>query len=155
MTSFSHTCSARIHAAKRLLVAAAVITLGVILSLLSWTFVLGVAGVMLLALGGYLLLAGLARLLFGGSWRIEADSEALRWSAPRGMGESFELPLAALTRLELRRSIRQGGEGALSYFLVAEDGTQRELSSDSGVDLAALAQALRGLGVEVVEVRQL
>ena len=155
MTSFRHTCSARLHAGKRLLVASVVVVLGVLLSFFWWTFVFGVAGVMLLALGGYLLLAALTRLLFGGRWVIEADRERLLWSAPRGLGESFELPLSSLARLELRRSIRQGGEGAVSYFVVGSDGTQRELSRASGVDLAALAAALRGFGVEVVEVRQL
>ena len=155
MTPFRHTCSARLHAGKRLAVAGIVVLLGVILSFFWWTFVFGVAGVMLLALGAYLLVAALARLLFGGQWVIEADCERLRWSAPRGLGESFELPLSALARVEQRRSIRQGGEGAVSYFLVTQDGAQRELSGTSGVDLSALVTALRAFGVEVVEVRQM
>jgi hypothetical protein len=155
MTTFSHTCSARVHAGKRVLIASSLVVVGILLSFLWWTFVFGVAGVMLLALGGYLLLAALTRVLFGGRWVIEADRERLLWSAPRGLGESFELPLSSLARLELRRSIRQGGEGQVSYFVVSNDGVQRELTTTSGVDLSALAAVLRGLGVEVVEVRQL
>lgn len=117
--------------------------------------VVGLALAIFALAGAVFLCGGIARLLTGGSWQIELNTDGVDWQAPPVAEKSFCYGLEQICSIErrIRRKERKDGSAKekQEYVLISKDGDEHRLTHQSGVDLEAFVEAAKSLGVAFTE----
>ncbi len=111
-----------------------------------------------LILGGLTLFAVIAaksvisRLQSSGEWEIIVDDKMLHWRGPEGIDHSF---IVNFDQIQMVRVTLSDDMNSASYDLLMENGEQKKLSEETGMDFDEFLKALsdRGVKIETVEDR--
>jgi hypothetical protein len=92
---------------------------------------------------------GISLLRSGGKWRIVIDEVGISWSSPNErVDKSFEVKLSEIAKVEIRKEYKKGSETTDSdYLLKLKNGTEINLSANSGICLTEVAEELKRIGV--------
>jgi len=107
--------------------------------------------IVIIVIVGFILYAAqtvLKQLNSTGSWEIIVDDKTLQWNAPRDVEESFIINLDQIKKIE--KTIRNQD----TDYEIKLKGNDEDikLTSDSGVDLDELLEALEVRGVAIDEI---
>ncbi len=134
---------------------------------LIWLFVLskdfspgvviwGLVLLIFMAAGVFFVGVGLMRVFAGGEWRISVVDGAVRWETPWAAEHAFAYAVGDIRCLERRIRTRTRKDGSVKtkvrYYLCGNDGTDHQLSKQSGVDLDEFVAVLTRQGVALDEV---
>ena len=99
---------------------------------------------------------GISLLRSGGKWRILIDETGISWSSPNEkVDKSFEVRLSEISKVKIREEYKKGSEATdLDYFLLLKNGTEINLSANSGICLTEVVEEFEKIGilVEVVQI---
>lgn len=109
---------------------------------------LGLAGLGLMAVGGWYLFQSWQLASVGGEWEIRVDEQSFSWQSPaESLDPSFAVAVSDIDYLD-RSAMRTRGDERPLYHLIMRDKTAIHLNPMSGVDFAALSRHLATLQIE-------
>ena len=111
--------------------------------------VVNLAGVALLAVGGYFLYQSWQLGHNQGTWEIRIDERGITWQSPDdNIDPSFNLSLGEINYVD-KSAEKSPSDPSNVYHVVLHDESAIKLNNTSGVDLDAFVQHLADAGIEV------
>ncbi len=111
--------------------------------------VISLAGVALLAVGGYYLYQSWQLSQNTGEWIIRVDDQEISWQSPdQNIDPSFTLALGEIAYID-KSAMQSQSDPRNVYHVVLNDESVIKLNDTSGIDLDALVEHLAGIGIEV------